>query len=312
MCGLVAVVRSSGAARPERVAELLVQLGRLAEESGRDAAGLAVAVPAAAGHPPTADAIHRPDVTVGRVRVMKGTVPWTQLRIPLADLIAAPIWIVHTRMATRGAAAALANASPLVTGRLVGAHKGDVDPTTIPAGLLTSAGDTDSERLLAALDRADGDLDTVAATLAAVVGRVALAWVDHTRPEQLWLARGALSPLAVTYSADGSLWLASNPDWFRRVNALTRGQAGFEPPECLPEGVVRVIAAGDQPAAVAQATFTPRARPSDLDLLHRVLAGLDPADMAAFLASARHEVVLTAVPAALPLTDAAPARTVAA
>jgi Glutamine amidotransferase domain len=304
MCGLVGVVRSPGAACPQRATELLVQLGRLAEESGRDAAGLAFVTPSPAATA-SPDAAHRPDVGVGWIRVVKAAVPWSQLDLPLSEVAAAPVVLLHTRTAICGAVAALANTSPLVAGRLVGTHKGDVDPTTVPGRLPTPAGDTDSERLLAAVDRAGGDPAAVAATLATVVGRVALAWVEHARPERVWLARGAISPLAVTRDADGNRWWASNPAWFRRVDALTGGQAGFEPPECLPEGVVRVIAAGDQPTMVAQATFTPRARPSDRDLVRRAWAGLDPADVAAFRAGACHEVVTTPVPAGLPLTDRA-------
>jgi hypothetical protein len=53
--------------------------------------------------------------------------------------------------------------------------------------------------------------------LAKSVGRLAAVWTDLSTPGQVWLTRGALSPLAVARDRHGAIWWASNPTWLRRM-----------------------------------------------------------------------------------------------
>jgi asparagine synthetase B (glutamine-hydrolysing) len=298
VCGIFGVVRAAAAAHPERASEAFVALGHLAEQRGRDAAGFALV---GGGHdggprdlPPNATS--RRDVALGGCRVVKDTVPWSLLwrRRYLARLDLATVALGHTRAATQGAPGRRCNASPLAVGRLVGVHNGDVDTAALRlllgASLPEPAGGTDSEVLYLALDRFRDDPAGVAALLSGIVGRAALAWVDRSRPGRVWLARAALSPLATARDAEGNLYWASDPGWFRHVERSTDGRVTFRVVERVPEGTLRTIATRNVPAVVEEASFTPLARAADLALA-AIWRGLADEDAAAFEAEARHRVV---------------------
>ncbi len=100
--------------------------------------------------------------------------------------------------------------------------------------------------------------------------------------DRLYVARGALCPLALATDAAGNLYWASSPTWLRRV-------AGLEA-ERVPEGTLLVVAAGVRPAVVAERRFVPVARPGDDQCFPSIWEGLDSEDVAAFQAEARHLV----------------------
>src|SRR5947207_226114 len=125
MCGLFGLARPAGAASPRATTRALLMLGRLAEERGVDAAGLAYwPTPRPdTGRPSTEIA----DVTVDGWRVVKrtGRFGHLPLRGARTELSGARVLLGHTRHATQGDVSRLANASPLVTGPVLGTHNGD-------------------------------------------------------------------------------------------------------------------------------------------------------------------------------------------
>jgi len=277
MCGLFGVARSTRAARPAFASGVFVDLGRLAEQRGRDAAGFALI------QPPLPPAVVKDTGPFGRL--------WeARQHTPL--LHEASLALGHTRHASQGAPGRLANTHPLETGSLVGTVNGDIDQDDLRRrlpGLPAPQGETDSEVLLLALDRARGDLEAICQVLAAVRGLAALAWVDRARPGLVFLARGALCPLALVRDAHGHMYWASSPTWFRRLDERAGGRLGFQV-ERVAEGTVLVIATDKAvPAVVAERSFTPTARAADQERLS-IWAGLDPGEVAAFQAEARHRV----------------------
>jgi asparagine synthetase B (glutamine-hydrolysing) len=286
MCGLFGFARSTRGAHPEQASGVFVDLGRLAEQRGRDAAGFALAQPSL---PPA---------------VVKDTRPfgslWRSHHVPL--LHEARVALGHTRHASQGAPDRLANAAPLEAGNLVGTVNGDVDADDLrqrlAPGLPVPEGETDSEVLLLALNRVRGDLEAVCHVLAAVRGVTALAWVDRARPGLVFLARGALCPLVIARDARGHLYWGSSPTWFRRLDEQAGGGLGFQV-ERVAEGTVLVIATGKLPTVVAERSFVPTARAGD-ERFASIWAGLDPREVAAFQAEARHRVALPANVARIP------------
>src|SRR6266511_828608 len=168
----------------------------------------------------------------------------------------------------------------------------DHDPRKLPLapGLPPPKGETDSEVLLLALDRVRGDLGEVCEVLATARGVTALAWVDRTRPGLVFLARGALCPMAVARDAHGHLYWASSPRWFRHLDEQAAGRLGFQV-ERVAEGTVLAIATDRAvPTVVAERSFTPTARAGDAQRFASIWAGLDPREAAAFQAAARHHI----------------------
>ena len=199
MCGLFGLVRSTEGTHQEPASWVFVDLGRLAERRGRDAAGFALVQPRLP------------------VAVVKATRPFGDFWQPHHGrlLHQARVALGHTRHASQGAPGRLANAHPLAVGSLAGTVNGDIDADNLrdrlPAGLPAPQGETDSEILLLALNRVHGDLGAVCEVLAAVRGPAALAWGDRARPGLVFLARGALCPLAVAQDAHKHLYWASSP-----------------------------------------------------------------------------------------------------
>jgi glutamine---fructose-6-phosphate transaminase (isomerizing) len=330
MCGIFGMVRSAHDPDPAWASSVFVALGHLAEERGRDAAGFALV----GGSPDGAggrgrdsvggrgrdgatgglgpddraprDPIHRRDVRLDRCRVVKDTRRWGRVWQPdfLQALDGAQAALGHTRHASQGTPGTLANASPLVVGEgLIGAHNGDVDAgalrSGLPVALPPSSGETDSEVLLLALDRVRGDLAAACHVLETAPGLAALAWVDARSPELVHLARAALCPLAIARDARDNLYWASSPAWFRQLDEQTGGRLGFEV-ERVREGTLLAIAAGATPSIPAMRSFDPVARPEDGWRFPSIWNGLDPADVEAFQAEARHRTAprgATPVPA---------------
>jgi len=301
MCGIFGMVRAQDS-DPTWASNVFVALGHLAEERGRDAAGFALVgdrAPAGrAGSPRAAaapdDAIHRGEVDLGACRVVKDTRRWGLLwrREYVRALDAAAAAFGHTRHASQGDPGTLVNASPLVVGEgLVGVHNGDVDADALrrdlPAGIPPSSGGTDSEVLLLALDGARGDLLGTCDVLETVIGLAALAWVDQGAPDLVYVARGALCPLAVATDVRGNLYWASSPTWFRRLDERSGGRLGFEV-ERVPEGMLLAIAASGSPAIRARCSFEPVARPGDDWRFPSIWNGVDRVDVEAFQAEASH------------------------
>jgi glucosamine 6-phosphate synthetase-like amidotransferase/phosphosugar isomerase protein len=278
MCGLFGVARSTRAARPAFASGVFVDLGRLAEQRGRDAAGFALV------QPPLPLAVVKDTGPFGRL--------WeARQHAPL--LHEASLALGHTRHASQGAPGRLANAHPLETGSLVGTVNGDIDQDDLRRrlpGLPAPQGETDSEVLLLALDHVRRDLAAVCEVLAAVRGPAALAWVDRARPDRVFLARGALCPLAIARDTQGHLYWASSPTWFHRLDERAGGWLGFQV-ERVAEGTVLVIATGDAAlTVVAERSFTPTARTGDPQRFPSIWAGLDRHEVAAFQAEARHHI----------------------
>ena len=338
MCGLFGLARPEEATGKRGTTRALLMLGRLAEERGVDSAGLAfwpttrtaarpavrpvthpparpagqspagpgsrtAARPAA---PPPARPMDQPDVTVDGWRVVKqvgrfGELPLRGIRRALDG---ARIVLGHTRHATQGNVDRLANTSPLMAGGLLGTHNGDVTaaPLAERYALPEPAGETDSELIFAALDGATSEA-AMLEVLSGLAGRAALAWVDRRSPERLWLARAALSPLAVAVTTGGDLLWASNPDWLRRVAAGCGLALHPGSPALVPEGTLLAFDVGRRVRYAGSAEFTPRPRVSDLGLSWAIWRGFGTADRLADQAGLRS--IATLAPARQPERPAA-------
>jgi glucosamine--fructose-6-phosphate aminotransferase (isomerizing) len=307
MCGIFGMVRAQDS-DPAWASNVFVALGHLAEARGRDAAGFALvgdfgpafppapAGPAGPAGPARAhdDAIHHGEVDFGACRVVKDTRRWGLLwRHEYGRALdAASAAFGHTRHASQGDPGTLVNASPLVVGEaLVGVHNGDVDADALrrdlPAGIPPSRGGTDSEVLLLALDGVRGDLLGACDVLETVRGLAALAWVDRDAPDLVYVARGALCPLAIATDARGNLYWASSPSWFRRLDERAGGRLGFEV-ERVPEGMLLAIVASGTPLIRARCCFEPVARPGDDWRFPSIWNGVDRVDAEAYHAEASH------------------------
>lgn len=221
----------------------LALLGELAEDRGRDAAGLAIR--------------HTSPGSPERWTVDKVTGPYRRLNQQPGfrnRVRSAQTAIGHTRWATQGSLD-VANASPARAGTLLCTHNGDVDIDSIPHAptAATSSSGTDSAVLFAALATAHrGRVNTrrIVSILSSLHGRAALAWTDtahtdsHGAGGRVWLARAGLSPLTVGVDVDGGLWWASNPAWLRRLSHL------FD----LPFASLRTVAEGTLLSATPQAS----------------------------------------------------------
>jgi glucosamine--fructose-6-phosphate aminotransferase (isomerizing) len=296
MCGVFGLVRNPGAAHPDQASAVFAALGVLAEERGLDAAGFAVTTgDRAQARPAWPGDIMRRQVSVGAVSVVKDTVPFSDLwdddqHLPM--LAQATVVLGHTRWATQGNAKAVANASPLLVGTLVATHNGDVDVRTITGHLPAAAGDTDTERLYQALDRDRRDRRKMTKVLRGVHGRAALAWIDQDHPDRVYLARAALSPLAIAFDADGNLYWASNPQWFRQVEEQHGWTVGFRDISLVREGsLLTVLIGADGPIVDNIRTFAPTCRARDARLADAIVwRGFTAGDIAIDKAQQQHLV----------------------
>lgn len=303
MCGIFGLVRHADAPHPERASAAFVELGRLAIERGRDSAGFALSNPH--GRPPaTTPARHHAtlrETVVDGVHIVKDTVAFDDLwdddkHLPL--IARHRLAIGHTRWATQGKRDALTNASPIVVGSLIGTHNGDVDTSTVTGKyrLPKPTGTTDTEVLYLALDRDRRDRRKITDTLRNVEGRAALAWVDRHKPDRLYLSRAALSPLSIAWDAEGNMYWASNPRWFRDIDTKFDGALGFHTITLVEEGVLLTVSLAEAAPFVEDLRrFTPKCRPSDARLSDGVVwRGFDAEDCAADKAQKRHTVAARA------------------
>lgn len=280
MCGLF------GMTLPNRYPSALLRreaavkfLGALAEERGRDSAGVAMRL--------------RSEWVLAR-----RAGPFTELarrNRRLGALAGATTVIGHTRWATQGVVT-LANTSPMPAGTLLCTHNGDLDIATIPFAPATPGPSwTDSRVLFEALATAHtGDrVNTrrLVTILSRMQGRAAVVWADTREGGRVWLARAGLSPLAVAHDVDGGLWWSSNPGWLRELSFI------FDLPmrriTLLPEGTL--MSATPQQGQVktrVHAQFKPTVRHRDLGLVNRAVwrnfAAADRHDDAVVM---RHRVV---------------------
>jgi glucosamine--fructose-6-phosphate aminotransferase (isomerizing) len=277
MCGLFGLVRlkSDDPAVRQRGTSVVFGLGLRSEERGRDAAGVALLSRepvSGALSAPTRKQVAAKVATVDGATVVKAATRFSQLNTDehLAAISRADIVLGHTRFATQGAASSLVNASPMFAGALLGTHNGDVSPESVAnAGELSKVvmGQTDSELLFHALNRVRGDRRSLVKVLRGLQGRAALAFVDRGRPDRLYLARTALSPLSFAYTSDGDLAYASNPDWFRQVERETRGAVSFRDITLVPEGHLLTFSTVTG-QIVDRRRFTATCRDSDLPLIN--------------------------------------------
>lgn len=268
MCGLFGVVRAGGDRHPERVTDALLMLGVLAEERGRDAAGMAFVTAGTRARRWSHRAAAGRDVTIGGCRVVKRPGAFRRLWRPeYAGLVEqAAVVLGHTRWATQGSARDVVNASPLLVGSVLGTHNGDVDVDVVGVPFdWAPVGGTDTEPLLAALCADDGNPTALVASLERVRGRAALVWVDVRDPGRVWMARAAISPLAIGQDVAGNLWWVSNPDWLRMVEAHTPLRMRWI--RMLREGsLLSVRARAGAPRLGAARSFQSWARPRDVRL----------------------------------------------
>lgn len=295
MCGIFGVVRADQARHPELVSQAFAVLGHLAQERGTDAAGFALVDDIAGPLSSPRGVTTRRYARLRGCRIIKNVKPFAQLWDPgyLPALDRARVLIGHARLATQGSSRRLANASPLAAGALVGTHSGDLDT----ADLLTPdiwrrlVGQTDTEVLYLALDRARRDRRKMVAVLEAVTGRAALAWVDRGRRDRVYLARTALNPLAIADDAEGNLYWASGTQWLWRLEELSEGRLGLRRVTMVDEGSLLTVTLGDEPRITDARRFTPSVREQDLRRSEWVTwRGCSDDDIAADQARACHQL----------------------
>lgn len=268
--------------------QALTLLGELAEERGRDAAGVA------ARH-----LLDGRDAGDGwAVAKSIGTFRRLARSFHLAGWLSqAQAVLGHTRWATQGDLGKQ-NASPARAGQLLCTHNGDLDTSTIPyrPGQIRRT-DTDSAVLFAALATAHGDRVNVrrlTKILTDMQGRAALAWTDRRSGGRIWLARAGLSPLAVGDDIDGGFWWASNPAWLRELSDIFN--LPFRSIRLVSEGTLLSASPLQQRVKVTvHARFKPTVRASDQRLVRgAVWRNFTPADQMDDLAVMRHRTVAPA------------------
>ncbi len=263
MCGLFGTIRPQqyDHRQRSRAAAALIDLGRLAEERGTDSAGIATLhsrtlTTRQATHPEIREQVSDRWRFITTLGAFSDRLPrHPRLR---SELETASVILGHTRLTTQGATT-LDNASPMDAGDIVGTHNGDV---TAP----TRNGSTDSAWLFDQL----GHAPTIKATtsvLTSLRGRAALAWARHSRPDLVFLARTALSPLATATDRAGALWWASNPQWLRELNDSHDLQ--LSKPVQMLEGTFIVLRSDlNEVTQAADRRFIATSRPHDERIAH--------------------------------------------
>lgn len=299
MCGIFGLVRNSAATHPERASAAFIALGHKSVERGRDSAGFALAFHAEKQTITGATRQHATArrTTLDHVDIVRDTVPFHDLwddDTHAPCLHVSDVALGHTRWATQGKRDAIVNASPLVSGSLIGTHNGDIDTSTVPGRtfLPLPYGSTDTEVLFQSLDKNRRDRRKITNVLRGIEGRAALAWIDRNHPDRVYLARAALSPLSIAFDAENNFYWASNPRWFREIDAAHNGEIGFHSIELVKEGTLLTISLANTVAEIADTrTFTPQCRPSDSRLGDGIVwRGFDAADRDADKAERCHLV----------------------
>jgi len=301
MCGLFGCLTPHGASTTSKVLATTATtiLGVCSVERGKDSAGIAAVDTRApkkgearTSTPRHAD-LNSPTTAIDNTVIVKNTGTFTDLDLSdyMGVLDGANLLIGHTRAATQGDKSKLTNCSPLISDTLVGTHNGDVDTATLPAYTreLTWGG-TDTERLYAALSRGRADRRKITKTLREMHGRAALVWVDRARPDRLYIARAALSPLVIGFDEHGTMYWASNPAWFDTVNESLPHRVTIGNITIVPEGTLLTIDTANA-KIIDTRRFTPTCRERDIALTNSAIyRGYSKEDKAADQQTHSHKV----------------------
>lgn len=268
MCGLFGLVRNPQALSSEKASAVLVELGRLSEERGRDSSGLAfVSRSTVTPATPAPDSALSDNVaTVNNVTIVKDTVPFSDfwddtLLLPILE--ESMMVIGHTRWATQGSKGDLKNTSPFAISTLVGTHNGDIDVSSAKTPL-PCLGDTDTERLYRKIGSHRSHRGKIVKTLEEARGRIALAWYDARLPNRLYLSRAGQSPLSIAVDSEGNLYWASNPNWFRIIQKKLDNSVIFTSINTILEGTLLTISNAEGIIEVTDMReFTPTVRHRD-------------------------------------------------
>lgn len=338
MCGIFGVIKAGDSSDEysRAIATLgFMYLGHRAMERGVNASGIAAFIGrqhfVPATQPDVATLINCPDFKLdGWLISRRGyrfSKLWRSYRYQKQANKAA-ILMGHTRLATIGNKAALVNASPLIAGNLIGTHNGGVARRRLQElyELPPPLGETSSELIFTALDRVTNNLlphkqphvkkqartvpfgeyyqgkaANIVEVLRQVQGRAALAWADRNEPGVIYLARTALSPLAVARDKLGNFYWASNYHWFSDLDAQVGdgGCFGFSQIQRVREGTVLIVKKdvtspnlANRVKVVATERFQSYARQQDWRLSSRSLwYGFSENDAEWELANAVHKVI---------------------
>lgn len=301
MCGIFGLVRNAGAPNPERATAVLVELGRHSVSRGRDSAGVAF-IPRDATS--AKDTTTRTQADSTHVRLQGGTVitkdtqtfhqAWDDER-DVKFAAHSSVMIGHTRAATQGSKSDKTNTSPLAVGTLVGTHNGDIDANSVDSwrvGDRNSFGRTDTEALYRAINSVKSHRAKITSILTEAKGRIALAWYDRRTPGRMFLARGGLSPMSIAFDAEGNMYWASSPQWFRDIDEKFEGAIGFTDIFMVPEGNLMTVEFADGTPRIAdRRIFTPTVRQSDTYLPDSIVwRGFNEDDKAMDKNSSSHKI----------------------
>lgn len=276
MCGIFGIIRNNEAPTADarlRATEALLMLGIKSEERGLDSAGIALINTKTKGNTaPTLENAQAKATIIDNTTIIKDTVAFNKLPIRehLTAIDHADVIIGHTRAASQGKSDDILNASPFIAGALVGTHNGDISTDTLSHHEELKKevfGGTDSEMLYRALNKARTDRRHMIRVLRHMNGRAALVFTDRTRPDRLYIARTALSPVSYAYTANGDFVYASNPDWFRQIEKETTGRVSFTDITLIPEGYFLTINTKTREIEDVR-HFTPTCRENDLFLIN--------------------------------------------
>lgn len=262
MCGIFGLVRPTGPGG-EIPSRILLTLGTLAEACGIDAAGLACWtgaagrtegwLPTLAGQPVASLDGWRIHKRLGRFRDL----PWREVA---ADLRAARVVLGHTRYAVQGDPYRLDHGEPLPAGSVLGTYSGNVNTAALRWRYRRPLpGVTDGQVVLGAV--AGQDVPGILELLATLPGPAALAWADRGRPERVWLARAAGSPLAVAFTAGGAALWASDEEWLRDAAFSWNLPLAGDGPQQLPEGTLLALDLGTTVRTAGRWSFRPGGAP---------------------------------------------------
>lgn len=313
MCGIFGLIRTSSSAEAAaRSTAAFLSLGSLSEERGTDSSGIAAYNPGRrkSNASKVTDALAAsPALVIDNVTIVRETTRFSKMNLEehLSTILNAQVLIGHTRWATQGATDDIRNSSPMLAGTLIGTHNGDVEVKSIPDHKTHEAnafGGTDSERLYLALAEVHTDRREITKVLKAVKGRAALVFMDRTRPNHLYIARTALSPVSYAFTEDGDFMYASNPDWFRQIENASKGTIRFTDITLVPEG--HLLTLDTRTGEITDIRrFTPTCRERDVSMINSAAyKKFTPEDRAAFTALHRHKIAQTRLPKWPSLTPA--------
>lgn len=322
MCGIFGLIRKSSSTEAAmRSTSAFLSLGTLSEERGTDSSGIAAYLPGprrVKATEVTEDAASAATLMIDDVMIVRETTRFSKMNLDdhIQAIHSAQVLIGHTRWATQGSADDLRNASPMLAGSLLGTHNGDVEVKSIPGHKghdSASFGGTDTERLYRAIDEVRKDRREITKVLKSIKGRAALVFMDRTRPDRLYIARTALSPVSYAFTEDGDFMYASNPDWFRQIENASGGTIRFTNITLVPEGhLLTVDTRSGEVTDIRR--FTPTCRERDVAMINSAAyKKFTPEDRAAFTSLHRHKIAAARLPkwptlTAAPIIEPKPGR----